>query len=95
MTIYCYDTEFLDDGNTIELISIGIVCEDGREYYAVNADCNFGRVFGERLALAQRGAVAADIEKELGRPAIRARGHLDQLHARQCQAEVGDRERGS
>lgn len=38
MTIYCYDTEFLEDGNTIELISIGIVCEDGREYYAVNAD---------------------------------------------------------
>jgi len=38
MTVYCYDTEFLEDGNTIELISIGIVCEDGREYYAVNAD---------------------------------------------------------
>jgi hypothetical protein len=31
MTIYCYDTEFLKDGRTIELISIGIVCEDGRE----------------------------------------------------------------
>ncbi|MCW2560140.1 MAG: hypothetical protein JWP55_4104 [Mycobacterium sp.] len=31
MTIYCYDTEFLNDGRTIELISIGIVCEDGRE----------------------------------------------------------------
>ncbi|OWL95591.1 hypothetical protein B7435_30375 [Mycolicibacterium peregrinum] len=39
MTIsYCYDTEFLDDGSTIDLISIGIVCEDGREYYAVNSD---------------------------------------------------------
>ncbi|MGW4097114.1 3'-5' exoribonuclease domain-containing protein [Mycobacterium sp. NPDC004974] len=38
MTIYCYDTEFLEDGSTIELISIGIVCEDGREYYAVNSD---------------------------------------------------------
>lgn len=38
MTIYCYDTEFLEDGHTIELISIGIVCEDGREYYAVNSE---------------------------------------------------------
>jgi hypothetical protein len=38
MTIYAYDTEFLEDGRTIELISIGIVCEDGREYYAVNSD---------------------------------------------------------
>lgn len=33
---YCYDTEFLEDGKTIELISIGIVREDGSEYYAVN-----------------------------------------------------------
>lgn len=35
---FWYDTEFLEDGRTIELISIGIVAEDGREYYAVNAD---------------------------------------------------------
>ncbi|MCV7208350.1 3'-5' exoribonuclease [Mycolicibacterium canariasense] len=41
MTVYCYDTEFLEDGTTIDLISIGIVCADGREYYAVNADCDF------------------------------------------------------
>lgn len=33
---YFYDCEFLEDGETIELISIGIVAEDGREYYAVN-----------------------------------------------------------
>lgn len=34
---YFYDTEFLEDGTTIDLISIGIVSEDGREYYAVNS----------------------------------------------------------
>lgn len=44
MTVYCYDTEFLEDGNTIELISIGIVCEDGREYYAVNHDADWKRI---------------------------------------------------
>ena len=38
MTRYFYDTEFLEDGRTIELISIGILAEDGREYYAVNSD---------------------------------------------------------
>lgn len=38
MTEYCYDTEFLEDGRTIELISIGIVSETGREYYAVNSE---------------------------------------------------------
>jgi len=34
MTRYFVDTEFIEDGKTIDLISIGIVCEDGREYYA-------------------------------------------------------------
>lgn len=28
------DTEFVEDGKTIDLLSIAIVCEDGREYYA-------------------------------------------------------------
>lgn len=32
---YFYDLEFLEDGKTIEPISIGVVAEDGREYYAV------------------------------------------------------------
>ena len=31
---YYFDTEFIEDGQTIELISIGIVCDDGRAYYA-------------------------------------------------------------
>lgn len=30
-----YDTEFIEDGQTVDLISIGMVREDGREYYAV------------------------------------------------------------
>lgn len=41
---YFYDTEFLEDGRTIELISIGIVAEDGREYYAVNRDAPWKRI---------------------------------------------------
>lgn len=31
---FWFDTEFLEDGRTIELISIGVVSGDGREYYA-------------------------------------------------------------
>lgn len=38
MTRLFYDTEFIEDGHTIDLISIGIVTDDGREYYAVNND---------------------------------------------------------
>jgi hypothetical protein len=37
---YFYDTEFIDDGRTIELISIGVIAEDGREYYAVSTEFN-------------------------------------------------------
>ena len=33
---YFYDTEFIEDGKTIDLISIGIVCEDGLTYYAIS-----------------------------------------------------------
>lgn len=39
-----YDTEFLEDGKTIELISIGMAAEDGREYYAVNRDMPHKRI---------------------------------------------------
>ena len=35
---YFYDTEFIEDGQTIELVSIGIVGENGSEYYAVSTD---------------------------------------------------------
>ena len=35
---YFYDCEFLEDGRTIDLISIGMVAEDGREFYAVAED---------------------------------------------------------
>jgi hypothetical protein len=37
---YFYDTEFIDDGRTIELVSVGVVAEDGREYYAVSTEFN-------------------------------------------------------
>jgi 3' exoribonuclease, RNase T-like len=56
---YFFDTEFLEGtqkrrilgfkvGNTkptIDLISIGIVCEDGREYYAISKDFNLKEVW--------------------------------------------------
>lgn len=42
---YSYDLEFLEDGTTIELISIGIVgIDNGREYYAVNAQMPVNRI---------------------------------------------------
>ncbi|PPK64174.1 polyadenylate-specific 3'-exoribonuclease AS [Actinokineospora auranticolor] len=35
---YFYDTEFIEDGTTIDLVSIGVVGEDGREFYAVSTE---------------------------------------------------------
>lgn len=43
MKIY-YDTEFIEDGATIDLISIGMVAEDGREYYAVSSDAGWEKI---------------------------------------------------
>lgn len=42
-TEYFFDTEFIEDGKTIELISIGVVTLDDREYYACNQDADLSR----------------------------------------------------
>lgn len=44
MTRFFYDCEFLEDGKTIELISIGVCTLDGREYYAVNGAADWWTV---------------------------------------------------
>lgn len=46
MKIY-YDTEFIEDGETIKLISIGMVAENGDTYYAVNQDMFLGQLLYE------------------------------------------------
>jgi len=40
---YFIDSEFIDDGSTIALISIGMVAEDGRELYAENLDADLSK----------------------------------------------------
>jgi hypothetical protein len=44
---YWYDTEFYEDGKQIHLISIGIVAEDGREFYAENGEFDWNIVPGD------------------------------------------------
>lgn len=43
MARYWLDTEFIEDRKTIDLISIGLVCDDGREYYACNDECDLSK----------------------------------------------------
>lgn len=35
---FFYDCEFIEDGVTIELVSIGVVAQDGGEFYAVSTE---------------------------------------------------------
>lgn len=47
-----YDCEFLEDGSTIDLISIGMVREDGAELYLVNSDADWDRIYADEWLLA-------------------------------------------
>ena len=38
MRRYFYDCEFIEDGTTIDLVSIGMIDETGREFYAVSTE---------------------------------------------------------
>ena len=40
---YFLDTEFIENGKTIDLISIALVSEDNREYYALNYECDYSQ----------------------------------------------------
>src|SRR5262249_22216429 len=36
---YFYDCEFIEDGRTIDLVSIGVLDEHGRDVYATSTEC--------------------------------------------------------
>lgn len=40
---FFYDTEFIEDGSIIDLVSIGMVAEDGREFYAISTEFDESR----------------------------------------------------
>lgn len=40
---FFYDCEFIEDGTTIDLVSIGVVDEQGREFYAVSTEFDPGK----------------------------------------------------
>lgn len=42
---YFIDTEFIEDGKTIDLISIGIVNEVGESYYAISSEADYGKAY--------------------------------------------------
>jgi hypothetical protein len=59
---YFLDTEFLEDGKTIDLISLGVVAEDGRTFYAVSSEFNKDRIKADPWMMAN---VWPSIEKDV------------------------------
>nr|WP_062215176.1 3'-5' exoribonuclease [Streptomyces sp. NBRC 109706] len=74
MTAIDYDLEFLEDGRTIELISIGMVADDGRELYAVNAEFDQAAVRGHPWL---RGNVWPHLPVVQNPPGVRGVDRLD------------------
>ncbi|MCC5580599.1 3'-5' exoribonuclease [Microtetraspora sp. AC03309] len=82
MKIY-YDTEFVEDGKTIDLVSIGMVAEDGRELYAVSSEFSISGLLGNPW-LAENVWPSLPLKKhDPGVPcqcSRRKNGHLDFDH---------------
>lgn len=79
-----YDTEFLEDGITIDFISIGMVADDGRELYAISSEFDVGRVYQHQWLM---GNVWPSLPTWKHKPGTRCHvcrpdgpGHLDKNH---------------
>src|SRR5262245_36863596 len=67
---YFYDCEFIEDGRIIDLVSIGVVDEHGREYYAISTE------FDDRAALPWVRRNVLDRLPSPGDPAWRSRERI-------------------
>ena len=73
---YFYDCEFIEDGRTVDLVSIGVVDEHGREFYAVSTEFEAARA----VPWVRRNVL--DKLPSPGDPAWRSRVRIrDDLHA--------------
>lgn len=72
---YFYDCEFIEDGRIIDLVSIGVVDEFGREFYAISTE------FDDRAAVPWVRRNVLDRLPSPGHPAWRTRERIrDELH---------------
>ena len=69
---FWFDTEFIEDGKTIDLLSIGVVSEDGRSYYATNGDADLSKaspwvqenVIPQLNTFSDRGTYSLNVSRE-------------------------------
>lgn len=77
---YWYDTEFVEDGQTIDLVSIGIVAEDGRELYLVSGEFDESKLKANPWLVEN---VWPSLPRKQHAPGLMCRcvhGHLDRDH---------------
>jgi hypothetical protein len=67
---YFYDCEFIEDGRTIDLVSIGVVDERGREFYAISTE------FDDKAAVPWVRRNVLDRLPSPGHPAWRSRARI-------------------
>jgi hypothetical protein len=81
---YFYDCEFIEDGRIIDLVSIGVVDENGREYYAISTE------FDDRPAVPWVRRNVLDRLPSPGDPAWRSRARIRDELAEFLMAPLGE-----
>lgn len=79
-----FDTEFIEDGKTIDLMSIGMIREDGREYYAECVECDLSRAspwVRDNVVVHLRGGDALLSRKQIAEDIIRFAGETPEFWA--------------
>lgn len=79
-----FDTEFIEDGKTIDLISIGAVREDGEQYYAEVIECDYSRASAwvrENVLAHLRGGVDRLVRADIALDLIKFAGEKPEFWA--------------
>ena len=91
---YFLDTEFVEDGQTIDLISIGIVSEDNRSLYLVNSECDWNKASPWVLenVLEPMGIVRRGFLRLVGfeSPQLMSPTHREQYNAQRTRSQIRD-----
>ena len=82
MTRFFYDTEFIEAGpeHPIELVSIGIVSDDGREFYAVSSEFDQRRLLSSQWLRENVWTSLPTTPARQCRDGLPPHGHLDTDH---------------
>ncbi len=79
-----FDTEFIEDGKTIDLMSIGAIREDGEQYYAEAIECDLFKAspwVRQNVIPNLRGGVDRLVRKDIAADLIKFMGEKPEIWA--------------